>query len=113
MVTSQYERSVFFCTGQKTTEKRQKEKQTEGQSITWYMYMVPINLNICDRFFVISFQNVNISLMYRLAEDFYVSLGMEPMTQEFWEKSMFVRPSTQPVECGPSTWDFGDGKDYR
>ncbi|XP_022289506.2 angiotensin-converting enzyme-like isoform X1 [Crassostrea virginica] len=58
-------------------------------------------------------QNVNISLMYRLAEDFYVSLGMEPMTQEFWEKSMFVRPSTQPVECGPSTWDFGDGKDYR
>lgn len=75
--------------------------------------MVPINLNICDRFFVISFQNVNISLMYRLAEDFYVSLGMEPMTQEFWEKSMFVRPSAQPVECGPSTWDFGDGKDYR
>ena len=56
MVTSQYERSVLVQdrkrneTKRKRQKNKQTEKQTEGQSITWYMYMVPINLNICDRF---------------------------------------------------------------
>eukprot|EP00105_Crassostrea_gigas_P037018 XP_019921166.1 PREDICTED: angiotensin-converting enzyme-like [Crassostrea gigas] len=58
-------------------------------------------------------QNFNISLLYRLAEDFYVSLGLDPLTEEFWERSMFVRPTDRQVLCQPSAWDFGDGEDYR
>lgn len=42
-----------------------------------------------------------------------MSLGLDPLTEEFWERSMFVRPTDRQVLCQPSAWDFGDGEDYR
>lgn len=42
-----------------------------------------------------------------------MSLGLDPLTEEFWERSMFVRPMDRQVLCQPSAWDFGDGEDYR
>lgn len=42
-----------------------------------------------------------------------MSLGLDPLTEEFWERSMFMKPTDRQMLCQPSAWDFGDGEDYR
>lgn len=49
----------------------------------------------------------------KLAEEFFVSLGLKPMTQEFWNKSLFEKPKDRNVVCHPSAWDFCNKKDFR
>lgn len=52
--------------------------------------------------------------MLTLAESFYTSLGLEKMTDDFWHKSMFIRPSDgRQVNCHGTSTNFFDGKDYR
>ncbi|XP_061182126.1 angiotensin-converting enzyme-like [Saccostrea echinata] len=58
-------------------------------------------------------QNYNVTHMYRVAEDFFKSIGMEDMTDEFWQNSMLVKPEDRDVVCHASAWDFYDGKDFR
>ncbi|XP_048726863.2 angiotensin-converting enzyme-like isoform X2 [Ostrea edulis] len=58
-------------------------------------------------------QNYNVTHMYRVAEDFFMSIGMEKMTDEFWQNSMLVKPDDRDVVCHASAWDFYDGKDFR
>ncbi|XP_039290345.1 angiotensin-converting enzyme isoform X1 [Nilaparvata lugens] len=50
--------------------------------------------------------------LFRLAEDFYLSMNMSAMPPEFWERSIIQQPHT-PAICQPSAWDFCDGQDYR
>ena len=59
------------------------------------------------------FQNYNVTHMYRVAEDFFMSIGMEKMTDAFWENSMLVKPANRSVVCHASAWDFYDGNDFR
>ncbi len=50
------------------------------------------------------------------AEDFYVSMGFDPMTAEFWRNSQFVKPPLQKSEstsCHPSSLDMSNGGDFR
>ena len=58
-------------------------------------------------------QNYTPHRMFRTAESFYTSIGLDPMTQTFWEKSMFTRPSDREVVCHASAEDFSLGDDYR
>jgi len=51
--------------------------------------------------------------MFRVAEEFFTSLGLEPMRQEFWDHSMIVRPKGKEVVCHASAWDFMNAKDFR
>ena len=52
--------------------------------------------------------------MFRQAESFFTSLGLEPMTSDFWNKSMFVRPSDgREVACHGSAHDFFKQTDFR
>ncbi|XP_067687134.1 uncharacterized protein [Haliotis asinina] len=52
--------------------------------------------------------------MFQTAEEFFTSLGMEPMTQLFWEKSMIEKPKDgRSVVCHASAWDFYNGSDFR
>ncbi|MCP4679995.1 MAG: M2 family metallopeptidase [Deltaproteobacteria bacterium] len=44
------------------------------------------------------------------AEAFFVSLGLEPLPETFWERSMFVKPRDREVVCHASAWDI-DWKD--
>ena len=37
--------------------------------------------------------NYSVARMFRQSESFFTSLGLEPMTDEFWKKSMFTRPT--------------------
>lgn len=50
--------------------------------------------------------------MVRRAEDFYVSLGLEPMTEKFWENSFFEQ-SSNLSNCHGSAADMYDGDDFR
>lgn len=52
--------------------------------------------------------------MFRTAESFYISIGLDPMTPTFWEKSMIVKPTDgREVVCHASANDLGIGDDYR
>ncbi|XP_025083196.1 angiotensin-converting enzyme-like isoform X2 [Pomacea canaliculata] len=59
-------------------------------------------------------QGFTVERMFTLAEEFFVSLGLEPMPQSFWRDSMMEKPDDgRDVVCHASAWDFGDGKDFR
>ena len=54
--------------------------------------------------------------MFEKADEFFRSLGLPPMTREFWSKSVFERPrrARRGFQCAAaSAWDFYNGKDYR
>ncbi|XP_069122365.1 angiotensin-converting enzyme-like [Argopecten irradians] len=55
----------------------------------------------------------NITHMYRVAEEFFTSLGLGPMPEGFWTKSMLEKPADRDVVCHASAWDFFDGQDFR
>lgn len=44
--------------------------------------------------------------MHKLAEEFYTSIGFDPLPSSFWTKSMLVKPSDRDVVCHASAWDF-------
>ncbi|HEY9218172.1 MAG TPA: M2 family metallopeptidase, partial [Phenylobacterium sp.] len=48
--------------------------------------------------------------MVKTGEAFYSSLGLAPLPQTFWERSMIVRPKDREVVCHASAWDV-DGRD--
>nr|XP_034299429.1 uncharacterized protein LOC117680950 isoform X2 [Crassostrea gigas] len=59
-------------------------------------------------------QHFNATSIFRTAEDFFTSLGLDPLPDSFWEKSMLSRPTDgQEVICHPSAWDLGNSKDFR
>ncbi|HEX6866510.1 MAG TPA: M2 family metallopeptidase, partial [Caulobacteraceae bacterium] len=48
--------------------------------------------------------------MVKTGENFYSSLGLDPLPQTFWERSMITRPQGREVVCHASAWDV-DAKD--
>jgi len=51
--------------------------------------------------------------MARYGERFFTSLGVDPLPDTFWERSMFKRPRDRDVVCGASAWDLDDKNDVR
>lgn len=51
--------------------------------------------------------------MYRVAEEFFTSIGLDKMPTSFWNKSMLEKPANRDVVCHASAWDFYDGEDVR
>jgi peptidyl-dipeptidase A len=51
--------------------------------------------------------------MTKVAEDFYVSLGMPKLPDSFWKKSMLTRPRDREVVCHASAWDLNMEGDVR
>ena len=51
--------------------------------------------------------------MFRLAEEFYVSLNMSILPPEFWEGSIIEEHPDRVIICQPSAWDFCNRRDYR
>ncbi|KAK2820760.1 hypothetical protein Q5P01_023719 [Channa striata] len=84
---------------------------------TWnniYNMMIPFpdkpNLDVTDEMVR---QGYNATHMFRVAEEFFTSLGLEKMPQEFWDESMLVKPAGREVVCHASAWDFYNRKDFR
>ena len=58
--------------------------------------------------------NYTVLRMFRQAEQFFTSLGLEPMTEDFWNKSMLVRPNDgRQVVCHGSASDLFKQTDFR
>ncbi|XP_040032505.2 angiotensin-converting enzyme [Gasterosteus aculeatus] len=84
---------------------------------TWnniYGMMIPFpdkpNLDVTDEMVN---QGYNATRMFRVAEEFFTSLNLEEMPQEFWDRSMLVKPEGREVVCHASAWDFYNRRDFR
>jgi len=51
--------------------------------------------------------------MVKYAENFFVSLGLDPLPKTFWERSLLVKPRDREVVCHASAWDVDWDRDLR
>ena len=51
--------------------------------------------------------------MVRLGEAFFTSLGLDPLPETFWQRSLFVKPDDREVVCHASAWDVTYADDLR
>ncbi len=51
--------------------------------------------------------------MAKLGESFFTSLGLEPLPETFWTRSMLVQPQDRDVVCHASAWDITSAGDVR
>ncbi|PZC79923.1 hypothetical protein B5X24_HaOG215605 [Helicoverpa armigera] len=51
--------------------------------------------------------------IFQLAEEFFVSMNMSAMPQDFWALSALQQPGDRHIHCQPSAWDFCNRHDYR
>lgn len=51
--------------------------------------------------------------MVKTGEDFFSSLGFEPLPATFWERSMFTKPADREVVCHASAWNVDNIDDLR
>ncbi|CAL1534584.1 unnamed protein product [Lymnaea stagnalis] len=59
-------------------------------------------------------QNYTALRIFQTADDFFKSLGMIPMPDTFWNKSLLEKPKDgRDVVCHASAWDFFNGRDFR
>lgn len=59
-------------------------------------------------------QNYTPEKMFKIADEFFVSLNLTEMPSTFWEKSIFEKPTDgREMLCHAAAYDFSDGKDFR
>ncbi len=51
--------------------------------------------------------------MVRTGEAFFSSLGLDPLPDTFWERSLFTKPADRDVVCHASAWDIDSQDDLR
>jgi peptidyl-dipeptidase A len=51
--------------------------------------------------------------MTKVGEQFFSSLGFEPLPATFWERSQFTKPADREVVCHASAWDIDNVDDLR
>ena len=58
-------------------------------------------------------RNTDWKQMVKYGENFFVSLGFDPLPQTFWERSLFLKPKDREVVCHASAWDIDLMSDVR
>ncbi len=58
-------------------------------------------------------RNTDWKQMVKYGENFFVSLGFDPLPQTFWERSLFTKPRDRDVVCHASAWDIDSVNDVR
>ncbi|XP_069746369.1 angiotensin-converting enzyme 2 isoform X2 [Narcine bancroftii] len=59
-------------------------------------------------------QSWDATKMFQTADQFFQTLGLQPMNKNFWKKSMIEKPTDgRQVVCHPTAWDMGNGEDFR
>jgi peptidyl-dipeptidase A len=58
-------------------------------------------------------KNLKPTDMVKYGENFFLSLGFQPLPQTFWERSMFTKPRDRDVVCHASAWDVDNKDDLR
>ncbi len=51
--------------------------------------------------------------LVKLGESFFTSLGLDPLPETFWQRSMFTKPKDREVVCHASAWDVDMNDDLR
>ena len=51
--------------------------------------------------------------MVKLGESFFTSLGLDPLPETFWQRSLFTKPADREVVCHASAWDVTWSDDLR
>jgi len=51
--------------------------------------------------------------MVKTGEGFYSSLGLAPLPETFWERSLIIKPRDREVVCHASAWDIDNKDDLR
>ncbi len=51
--------------------------------------------------------------MVKTGEGFYTSVGISPLPETFWQRSMITRPRDREVVCHASAWNLDDKEDVR
>ncbi|MGC2697461.1 MAG: M2 family metallopeptidase [Candidatus Angelobacter sp.] len=51
--------------------------------------------------------------MVHYGENFFKSLGFDPLPKTFWERSLFLKPQDRDVVCHASAWDVDSQDDLR
>ena len=51
--------------------------------------------------------------MVRQGESFYTALGLAPLPETFWQRSLFTKPEDREVICHASAWDIDNVDDLR
>jgi len=64
-------------------------------------------------FIIIKLQKLTAKNLFKIAEEFFSSLGLKEMPDIFWEKSMLTKPADRDVICHASAWDFRNNSDFR
>jgi peptidyl-dipeptidase A len=62
---------------------------------------------------ILKARNVDALGMVRYGENFFKSLGFEPLPETFWKRSLFVKPRDREVVCHASAWDVDNDNDLR
>ena len=55
---------------------------------------------------IIEEKELNEIQMVEYAEDFFLSIGFDPLPETFWERSLFVKPRDRSVVCHASAWNL-------
>ena len=55
---------------------------------------------------IIEEKKLNEIEMVEYAEDFFLSIGFDPLPETFWERSLFVKPRDRSVVCHASAWNL-------
>ncbi len=51
--------------------------------------------------------------MVRYGERFFTSIGLDPLPDTFWKRSLFTKPADRDVVCHASAWDVDEQDDLR
>lgn len=51
--------------------------------------------------------------MFKLAEEFFISIDLSPMTPDFWKNSIIEKTEGANMVCHASAWDMYNRKDFR
>ncbi|KAI1309482.1 Angiotensin-converting enzyme [Halotydeus destructor] len=57
-------------------------------------------------------QGYTVKKIFKMADEFFVSIGLNPLSPTFYEKSMLEKPKDRKVVCHPSASDFMGTDDF-
>ena len=70
------------------------------------VYTEESHQNSVDVTKIIEEKGLNEIEMVEYAEDFFLSIGFDPLPDTFWERSLFVKPRDRSVVCHASAWNL-------
>ncbi|HYC30810.1 MAG TPA: M2 family metallopeptidase [Gemmatimonadales bacterium] len=71
------------------------------------------DLAVLDVTKLLEAKKVDATAMVRYGEGFYTSLGLEPLPETFWKRSLIVKPRDREVVCHASAWNIDNERDVR